>query len=220
VPSNKIKNKKMENLQLPAMPDIIKEKLKNGETPEKRRNKIGFKAKLKIGVVCFILLLAAIIWATIMVAEWFNSYTLQIRSPFQNPVVIEERVSKTDRHILPVAHAEEAEAAPDPLTLIERMICDKFGDDCLLALAVSHAENGTRQCDRFNQNTNGTRDWGIFQINEVHLKKGYTIADLTDCQKNIDIAFEIYRVQGFDPWVVYQKGSYIRSYNHYVGLLK
>lgn len=90
----------------------------------------------------------------------------------------------------------------------EEYICYKFGKDCRLALAVSQAENGTRQCDRFGVNTNKTIDVGIFQLNTVHLKKGWKLADLTDCKKNIDYAYEIYQAQGWNPWVAYANQSY------------
>lgn len=96
---------------------------------------------------------------------------------------------------------------------IEQKICHVFGKkDCALALAVSHAENGTRACDRMNVNTNKTIDVGIFQINSVHMKKGYTLADLIDCDKNIEIAYEIYKAQGFNPWVAYTNKSYLKFY--------
>lgn len=112
----------------------------------------------------------------------------------------------------PINHTlvKEAEAKPvDPTTLsTEDYICYVFGKDCKMALAVSQAENGTRKCDRFGVNTNKTIDFGVFQINTVHLKKGWTVAELIDCHKNIDYAYEIYQAQGWHPWVAYQNGNY------------
>jgi len=77
-----------------------------------------------------------------------------------------------------------------------------------MALAVSQAENGTRQCDRLNVNNNKTVDVGIFQLNSIHFKKGYTLTDFIDCKKNVEIAYEIYKKQGWTPWVAYKNGSY------------
>lgn len=91
---------------------------------------------------------------------------------------------------------------------VEDKICKAFGKDCKLALAVSQAENGTRQCDRLNVNTNKTADIGLFQINTIHLKKGYSLKDLMDCDKNIEVALTIYKRQGWNPWVAYTNGSY------------
>lgn len=97
------------------------------------------------------------------------------------------------------------------LSPVEQYICDKFGTDCKTALAVSWAENGTRQCDRVNINSNKTLDVGVFQINSVHMKKGFTLSDLADCKKNVDIAFGIFKVQGWTPWVAYKNGSYKKN---------
>lgn len=77
-----------------------------------------------------------------------------------------------------------------------------------MALAVSHAENGTRQCDRVNVNNNKSIDVGLFQLNSIHFKKGYTLKDFADCEKNIKIAYEIYKRQGWQPWVAYTSGAY------------
>jgi hypothetical protein len=80
-----------------------------------------------------------------------------------------------------------------------------------MAIAISQAENGTRACDRKGaKNSNGTHDWGVFQINEVHLKKGYSLADFKDCLTNIRIAHEIFKRQGWSPWSVYKNGSFKR----------
>jgi hypothetical protein len=77
-----------------------------------------------------------------------------------------------------------------------------------MALAVATAENGTHACDRININSNNSLDVGYYQINTVHLKKGWKLTDLMDCKKNIDYAYEIYKVQGWNPWVTYSKGTY------------
>jgi hypothetical protein len=78
-----------------------------------------------------------------------------------------------------------------------------------MALAISQAENGTRQCDRVaGPNKNGTYDYGLFMINEVHLKKGYTIAQLKDCNFNIKVAKAIFDRQGWNPWSTLKNGSY------------
>lgn len=104
----------------------------------------------------------------------------------------------------------EAEVKTVAEMTTEDYICYRFGPDCKMALAVSQAENGTRQCDRFGVNTNKTIDVGVFQLNSVHLKKGYTLADFMDCKKNTDIAFEIFQAQGWNPWVAWQNKNYLR----------
>ncbi len=88
---------------------------------------------------------------------------------------------------------------------IEEKICRTFGKDCQNAIKVSWLENGTRACDRLNVNSNKTVDIGIFQLNSIHLKKGYTLKDFTDCDKNIQIAYTIFKQQGWTPWVAAKK---------------
>lgn len=152
--------------------------------------------------------LVPIVTAAIVLLNWHNKHTLSFRSPVvfhfavQSPVVVSERVTTLVTVSLPTAEAAS------PLTPIQQYICDTFGSDCRVALAVQHAENGTMQCDRFGINKNGTIDVGLFQINSVHLKKGYTLSDLADCRKNVDIAFELFKAQGWTPWVAYNNGSY------------
>lgn len=80
-----------------------------------------------------------------------------------------------------------------------------FGKEAPIALAVAKAESGMR-CDAQNVNK-GTNslDAGLFQINSVHLKKGWKIADLLDCRKNTDYAKQIRDGSGWCAWVTYQK---------------
>lgn len=98
---------------------------------------------------------------------------------------------------------------PDTIdTPVEQYICEKWGlMDCKVALAVAKSESGMN-CHAFNANDNGTIDVGIFQINSIHYDDDFTIADATDCYKNIDKAHEIYQEQGWSPWVVFWNGSF------------
>jgi hypothetical protein len=150
---------------------------------------------------------------TITVVSGYNrfsaDYQVKFELPFKNWIKIEPRTSEA-KHLFKQAKAKEKD--PSKMTT-EEYICWKFGKDCQLALAVSQAENGSRQCDRFGVNTNKTIDFGVFQINTVHLKKGWTIAELIDCHKNVDYAYEIYQAQGFNPWVAFWSDSYKRFLN-------
>jgi hypothetical protein len=89
---------------------------------------------------------------------------------------------------------------------VEAQIRRVFGkQDAPLALAISQAENGTRQCDRESKlNTNGTIDVGVFQLNDVHAPKG----NRYNCLENIKIAKQIYDRSGWSPWTVYKTGAY------------
>lgn len=143
-------------------------------------------------------------WGTYQVNRFFDHYTLEFRSPVQSPVVVKER---------PEVLAYEAAAQVAPLwqqlglTGIEKEICQRFGTECKMALAVSQAENGSRQCDYVNKNKNRTVDVGLFQINTLHFDK-YSQRQLVDCGTNLNAAWELYQDQGWNPWVAYLNGSY------------
>jgi len=72
---------------------------------------------------------------------------------------------------------------------------------------IAYAESGLRW-NAENLNTNGTRDTGIFQINDVHTKR-YGSAFKTDWRENINVAYKIYKQSGFGPWVAARKLGYI-----------
>lgn len=74
-----------------------------------------------------------------------------------------------------------------------------------MALAVSQAENGTRECGRIGV----TGDIGIFQIApQFHYNKVKQIDDLKDCLTNIRVAKQIRNASGWSAWSVYKSGAY------------
>jgi hypothetical protein len=79
-------------------------------------------------------------------------------------------------------------------------------------LAIQYAENARGACEIYHYNSSdGTLDWGYFQINTAHLKRrGLNLRDLLDCKANIDFAYQLYRVEGFTPWTTYTSGEYRR----------
>jgi hypothetical protein len=94
----------------------------------------------------------------------------------------------------------------NPATMTtEQYIRFIFGKEAPTALAVAKAESGLR-CDaqNVNKHTNSI-DIGLFQVNSVHLRKGWKIADLLDCKANIQYAKEIKDSSGWCPWVAYKK---------------
>ncbi|HVN04577.1 MAG TPA: hypothetical protein VMT86_09185 [Bryobacteraceae bacterium] len=132
------------------------------------------------------------------------TFTLQppVRLRFQWPLVIAPRVSAE----------ETGEAQADQgrrLTAYQQYACNKFGPACRIALAVQRAENPHGACEIYHYNTDGTLDWGYFQINTVHLKRaGVNLRDLLDCKANIDFAYKLYTERGFEPWTTFNSGAY------------
>ncbi len=136
-----------------------------------------------------------------------SQYTVSLRSPvrvrLQWPLVFAPRESA----------AIEGEARADQfghrLTAYQQYACNKFGSACRIALAVQRAENQRGDCEIYHYNTDGTLDWGYFQINTVHLKRpGLNLRDLLDCKANIDFAYQLYVERGFQPWSTYNNGAY------------
>jgi hypothetical protein len=142
---------------------------------------------------------------------WFHSrYTLTFQLPlrlhFQTPIVIAERTISGD------AAEAEADQQGRHLSAWQQYACQKFGSDCRIALAIQRAENPKGKCEIYHYNTDGTLDWGYFQINTVHLKRpGLNLRDLLDCKANIDFAYQLYRAKGdFTPWSTFNDGTYKR----------
>lgn len=154
-----------------------------------------------------------------MYIEW-NKYfyldkqdVLQVR--IQAPIAVKTRQSAIPMVVI-VKEQKDVSRLTSDLKDEKKEIADyivqKFGDHAELALSIAKAESGL-DCNAYNANTNGTIDIGIFQLNTVHLRKGYTLADFSNCKKNVDIAYDIFKAQGFNPWVAYTTGRYVAFYN-------
>jgi hypothetical protein len=134
-------------------------------------------------------------------------YTVTLRSPvrigLQWPILFVPRTSTE----------ETTEAQADQfgrrLTAYQQYACNKFGAACRIALAVQRAENPRGDCEIYHYNSDGTLDWGYFQINTVHLKRaGVNLRGLLDCRANIDFAYQLYTERGFEPWTTFRSGAY------------
>jgi len=142
---------------------------------------------------------------------WFHShYTLSWQSPLvvrlQLPIVVAERMESEG------ATEAQADQQGHGLSAWQQYACRKFGADCRIALAIQRAENAQGKCEIYHYNSDGTLDWGYFQINTVHLKRpGLNLRDLLDCKANIDFAYQLYREKGgFTPWSTFNDGRYRR----------
>lgn len=134
-------------------------------------------------------------------------YTITLRSPlrvrWQSPVVIAPRTSEEE------TKEAQADQFGHRLTAFQQYACNKFGSACRIALAVQRAENPRGDCEIYHYNTDGTLDWGYFQINTVHLKRaGVNLRGLLDCRANIDFAYQLYTERGFEPWTTFKDGAY------------
>jgi len=156
-----------------------------------------------------LLSLAALLGVALLIVQ--ATYTVSFRTPLrvrlQWPVVIAARTS---------ANTTGADQPKRPLTAYQQYACNKFGTACRTALAVQRAENPRGECEIYHYNSDGTLDWGYFQINTVHLKRaGVNLRGLLDCKANIDFAYQLYTEQGFEPWTTYRDGAYLEFLNNF-----
>jgi hypothetical protein len=152
-----------------------------------------------------LLLLAAAAGVAVIVLHAEYTFSLQspIRIRFQWPLVIAPRESAD------AVGAAQADQFGRRLTAYQQYACNKFGPACRIALAVQRAENPRGACEIYHYNSDGTLDWGYFQINTVHLKRaGVNLRDLLDCKANIDFAYQLYTERGFEPWTTFNSGRY------------
>jgi hypothetical protein len=171
----------------------------------KRKRSVSRRARASsnLPLICFIgLMLAGFGWG------FHERYTIGFQSPvrvsFEWPLVVSERITSEG--------AVEARGDQDGrrLSAWQQYTCLKFGEDCRLALAIQRAENPQGKCEIYHYNSDGTLDWGYFQINTVHLERpGLNLRDLLDCKANIDFAYQLYRAHGgFSPWSTFKNGRY------------
>jgi hypothetical protein len=69
-------------------------------------------------------------------------------------------------------------------------------------------------CGATNKNTDGSTDYGLFEINSYYWcsgdptskynECGTSCSSLMDCQKNTNCAYKVYKEQGFNAWYGYQ----------------
>lgn len=99
----------------------------------------------------------------------------------------------------PYANASEFRYTQKPQTEQEQIvnyIYDRFGKDSSDAFKVFKCESGLRP-HAFHQNWTDNWDYGIAQINTVHKVPERF---LYDWHVNIDVAYVIFKEQGWTPW--------------------
>lgn len=97
-----------------------------------------------------------------------------------------------------------------PVGGVERIIYDIFGEEQYkMALAVAKAESRLDP-KATNVNSNGSRDYGLFQCNSVH---NPTEKEKTDPKANTELAKKIWEKSGWQAWSVVKSKKYLAFYN-------
>lgn len=178
----------------------------------KQASKKALRKSLEFGFLA-VVVLGVLAFGFIKAVEYFNRYTYIFKSPVlvatQRPITRLDRVSVV---VVSEKTAKVAEIVKDEENKdLATYICEKWGVvECKTALAVAKAESGMR-CDALNVNDDGSVDFSVFQLNSVHLKKGgeWTLENMANCHKNVDLAYGMWLEQGWSPWVAFLSGSYL-----------
>jgi hypothetical protein len=167
------------------------------------RARSSFPVSRRLLELALVLAAAAGVAAVVVTSQYTVSLQSPVRIGFRLPLVLAPRTSPE------ISGEAQFDQFGHRLTAYQQYACNKFGAACRIALAIQRAENPRGDCEIYHYNTDGTLDWGYFQINTVHLKRpGLNLRDLLDCKANIDFAYQLYTERGFDPWSTYKNGAY------------
>lgn len=193
------------------------------------RNKKGqfaSKKTLLIKIVKWIWIVAFVMAVLGILTERYVDYRLRkewiwkapVKITFNRILTIQDRKEPTIMSPVAIEELEKGLEIADP---IDSKIYELWGDKYyLIARSVFKCESGLRP-DAINWTS---KDIGIAQINFPTWQKpikevfGYTLVDLFDPMKNLEIAYWIWdRADGtegdsrgsFKPWVVYNNGVFV-----------
>jgi hypothetical protein len=173
--------------------------------PRRRKRSARSRRSAHISLAAALILAVAFTAVRLLLARYTFSLQSPVRFHLQWPLVISLRSPEAE------AAQSEADQGGRRLTAWQQYACRKFGPACRLALAIQRAENPKGACEIYHYNSDGTLDWGYFQINTVHLERpGLNLRDLLDCQANIGFAYVLYQERGFQPWSTYNSGAYLK----------
>lgn len=95
-------------------------------------------------------------------------------------------------------------------TPIKQYVCDVFGDQCVIALAVVSCEsNWDEDALGVNDPSVGWKyraDAGLFQINSIHWEEAGGLEFVLDPYNNVDVAYDIYQQSGWSAWATVNNG--------------
>jgi len=183
--------------------------------PAKRRKRRSKSAQKWSSVSELLFPLVAIAGMAVVVVH--TEYSISLRTPlrlgWQWPAIFSPRIVGEETRPAVSPRIEEGKIQVDQfghkLTAFQQYACNKFGSACGVALAIQRAENPRGDCEIYHYNTDGTLDWGYFQINTVHLKRPeVNLRAMLNWRANIDFAYQLYTERGFQPWTTYRNGVY------------
>lgn len=196
-------------------------KFKHETKIEPLKKKTHWKLWLVIGII----LVSLIAMAGYGVKSFFEKYYLVVPVQSKEVKLIKTTPTPTKKPKQAIVIVEEVQAQ-EPTTKSDLEIAQYINLkdwDYETAIKVAKSENAWNSrkafdCTINNAGTNkdGSIDYGIFQINNIHRKfvEDYYSRPfeevVTNCFENIDVAYMIYERNGnaWTPWSAYNNGSY------------
>lgn len=124
--------------------------------------------------------------------EWL--YTEPTGSELLNPLAVSQVHAQEVVQPIVVPPKSEKEQIQD-------YIRSKFGKDSdKMIKIIGTCENGKWNQKATNTNRNGTKDWGIAQINDANSKLCRGLDFRNSWKDNIDCAYRVYQSQGLSAW--------------------
>jgi hypothetical protein len=164
-------------------------------------SRYGIPLALMVAVLPFIIALVA--------ASVFSSVRIKVAAVCGPPVS-----PATGRPERPATALRRAPAggALRPGSIAQHAAGAGFGgNDLVVAVAVALAESGGRPgIDNAGLNSDGSVDYGLWQINSVHTASGFDPARASDPTYNAAWARRVFLGAGgnWTPWVTYNNGAY------------
>lgn len=181
----------------------------------------NFGTKTKVAVLLSFILFASLGVAAGLKAvnSWFNGHYFKFNKVLEVKVNKPMEIKKREVEAKEIVKIIEAIPNPQDLeTDYEKKIYELWGiENYRIAIAVAKAESNMN-CDALNINVGGSADFSIFQVNSLWIKN-YSLSELADCNRNIEIAYEIWdngdRELGnnkgsWNPWVTAKNGAYLK----------
>lgn len=131
---------------------------------------------------------------------WPKNTQAEFVSPQHDVAVIEREVE-----VEKIVEVEKPVAVPlgcdTEKCSILAYIVEVFQDEAANAITIIRkCENSTFDQNRTNQNRNGTKDWGIFQINDANANLCRGLDYQNNWKDNIDCAYKVYQSQSWSAW--------------------
>lgn len=135
----------------------------------------------------------------VLFVYWLDTHFVQVDASWPIPayVVRVVEIEKIVEKEIPVPVNCTTEKCKIYAYLVE-----KFQDDAANAITmIRKCENSKFNQQATNLNNNGTTDYGVMQINSIHITKCGT-GIITSWKENIDCGYRIYKSAGktFHPW--------------------